>query len=103
MTAPCRAAGVKLVFGSYDGGNDESFTHLHGAAMNDGRMIEPEELRKISGAANYDGLVDDAVTALMGSFDAGPFFLRGAVIIDFDACTITDEKNAGVVFGDKAV
>jgi hypothetical protein len=103
MTAPCRAAGVKLVFGSYDGGNDESFTHVHGAAMNDGHTIGPDELRKMSRAADYDGLVDDAVSALMGSFGAGPFVLRGAVIIDFDACTITDEKNADVVFGDKAV
>jgi hypothetical protein len=103
MTAACRAAGVKRVFGSYDGGGDESFTHLHGAEMTDGRVIEPDELRKTAQAVDYDELVDDAVSALMGSFDAGEFVLRGAVIIDFDACTITDEKNADVVFGDKVV
>jgi hypothetical protein len=45
--------------------------------------------------------VENAVTALMGSFDAGEFILRGAVIIDFDVCTITDEKDAEVVFDDK--
>ena len=39
----------------------------------------------------------------MGTFDAGEFTVRGAVTIDFDSCTITDEKNADVVFGDKVV
>ncbi|HEY7302422.1 MAG TPA: hypothetical protein VH684_31380 [Xanthobacteraceae bacterium] len=103
MVAACRAAGVKRVFGSYDGGGDESFTHVHGAEMRDGRVIEPDELRKAAQAVDYDRLVDNAVSALMGTFDAGEFVLRGAVIIDFDACTITDEKNADVVFGDKVV
>jgi hypothetical protein len=71
--------------------------------MNDGRVIEPDELRKTAQAVDYDRLVDNAVSALMGAFDAGEFVLRGAVIIDFDACTITDEKNADVVFGEKVV
>jgi hypothetical protein len=47
--------------------------------------------------------VNNAVSALLGSFDAGEFVLRGAVIIDFHACTITDEKDADIVFGDKVV
>ena len=100
-TAVCRKAGVKRIFGSYDGGGDESFTHLHGAQMNDGRVIDPDELRKTVRAA--DELLDNAVSAIMGTFDAGEFALHGAVIIDFEACTITDEKNADVVFGDKVV
>lgn len=101
ITAACRAAGVKRVFGSYDGGGDESFTHLHGVEMSDGRVTDdPHEQPQ---AIDFDDLVETAVSALLGSFDAGEFLLRGAVIIDFDACTITDEKNADVVFGDKVV
>jgi hypothetical protein len=103
MVAACRMGGVKRVFGSYDGGGDESFTHLHGAEMADRRVIGPDELRKTVQAVDYDELVGQAVSALMGRFDAGEFVLRGAVIIDFDTCTITDEKNADVVFGDKVV
>jgi hypothetical protein len=101
IAAACRTGGVKRVFGSYDGGGDESFTHLHGAEMNDGRMIGPDELRETAQAVNCEELVNDAVSALMGRYDAGEFVLRGAVIIDLDACTITDEKNADIVFGDK--
>jgi hypothetical protein len=102
-TASCRTAGVKRVFASYDGGGDESFTHLHGAEMNDGRTVGPDELRKISKATNFDELVNDAVSALMGSFGAGEFVLRGAVVVDFETCTITDEKSPDIVFGDKVV
>ena len=50
---------------------------------------------------DYDELVENAVSALMGPYGEGPFTLQGVVIIDFDACTITDEKNANVVLGDK--
>jgi hypothetical protein len=45
-TAASRMGDVKRVFASYDGGGDENFTHLHGAEANDGRVIEPDELRK---------------------------------------------------------
>jgi hypothetical protein len=37
----------------------------------------------------------------MGTFDAGEFVVHGVLVIDFDACTITDEKNADVIFGNK--
>jgi hypothetical protein len=102
MTAACRAAGVKRVFGRYDGGNDESFTHFQGVEMSDGRVIEADELGKMSPAVDYQALVDDAVSAFMGSYGAGEFFLYGAVVIDFDTCTLTDEKNEDVVFGKNA-
>jgi hypothetical protein len=101
LTATCRALGVKRVFGSYDGGGDESFTYYHGLETSDGRLITEELLRKIAKDIDCPALVEDAVSALMGTFDAGAFILHGAVIIDFEACTITDEKDAGVVFGDK--
>jgi hypothetical protein len=101
LTATCRALGVKRVYGSYDGGGDESFTHYHGVEMRDSRMLSEELLRKVAEDIDGDRLVEDAVTVLMGHYGAGEFLLRGALIIDFGACTITDEKDAGVVFGDK--
>jgi hypothetical protein len=101
LTATCRALGVKRVFGSYDGGGDESFAYYHGMEMSDGRMITEEQLRKIAEDVDCHQLVGNAVFALMGIFDAGPFVLHGVVTIDFDACTITDEKNADVVLGGK--
>jgi hypothetical protein len=39
LAATCRALGVKRVFGSYNGGGDESFTHYHGVEMSDGHVI----------------------------------------------------------------
>jgi hypothetical protein len=101
LTSACRALGVKRVFGSYDGGGDESFTHYHGIEMRDSRVISEELLRKLAKDVDCHQLVEDAVSALMGSYGAGEFRLQGAVIIDFDACTVTDEKDADVVFGDK--
>jgi len=93
--AKFRAAGVKRVVGAYDGGGDESFTHLRSVEMNDGRVIFDVG----NWGLDYQGLIEDAASAIMGSFDAGEFMLRGVLTIDFDACTITDEKNADAVFG----
>jgi hypothetical protein len=99
QTATCRDRGVKRIFGRYDGGGDESFTYVLGIEMSDGRVIPA--------AAPHDGtegsaqLVENAVAALMGLYGEGPYTLHGVVIIDFDACTITDEGNADVVLGDK--
>jgi hypothetical protein len=101
LTAECRALGVKRVFGSYDGGGDESFTYFDGVEMSDGRVIKANSLGREARGIDCGQLVEDAVSALMGRFDAGPFILHGVVIVDFDACTITDEKNADVVLGDK--
>jgi hypothetical protein len=50
---------------------------------------------------DYAELVENAVSALMGTYDAGEFTLLGVVIIDLDAGMITDEKNIDVVLGDK--
>jgi hypothetical protein len=101
LAATCRSLGVKRVFGSYDGGNDESFTHLHGIEMSDSRIISKARLRGEAASVRCQELVQYAVSALMGRYDAGEFLLHGAVTIDCDACTITDETNADVVFGDK--
>ncbi|HKD27461.1 MAG TPA: hypothetical protein VKC66_16370 [Xanthobacteraceae bacterium] len=101
LTGPCRALGVKRVFGSYDGGGDESFTYFNGIEMSDGRAISAELLRGEAGGIDCERLVEDAAFALMGRFDAGNFQLHGVVIIDFDTCRITDERDADVVFGHK--
>jgi hypothetical protein len=97
LAATCKALGVKRVFGSYDGGGDESFTYFRGIEMHDGRMISRERLGDETAGVPCDELVENAVCALMGIFDAGEFHLYGAVTIDCDACTITDEKNRDVV------
>lgn len=91
-----RAAGVKRVLGGYDGGGDESFTHFRSVEMNDGRQLDYNGLERKG--LDYEALIDDAAAAIMGRFDAGEFTLRGALTIDFDACTITDEKDAAIVF-----
>jgi hypothetical protein len=101
LTARCRALGVKRVYGSYDGGNDESFTSFHGIMMRDGRVIAAELAREDTRGIDCDRLVENAAHALMGGFDAGNFQLHGVLTIDVDASTITDEKNADVVFGNK--
>jgi hypothetical protein len=99
MTATCRANGAKRVFGGYDGGGDESFTHFRSIEMSDGRVIPAEMIRAEASGMNCEQLIEDAAFALMGRFDAGEFVLRGALVIDFDACTITDESDVDVVFG----
>ena len=96
-TANFRALGVKRVIGTYDGGGDESFTYCQFAEMIDGRRVRFHGVQG-PGAA-FEGLIDDAATAIMGGFDAGEFILRGALTIDFEACTITDEKDRAIVVG----
>ncbi|MGO9546511.1 MAG: hypothetical protein ACLPPF_17165 [Rhodomicrobium sp.] len=98
MAAQCRTLSVKRIYGRYDGGGDESFTYLFGAEMNDGRKVAPDALPKGSGV-DFEQLFETAIFAIMGSYDAGEFVLRGAAIVDFAACTVTDERNADVVFG----
>jgi hypothetical protein len=99
LAETCRDLSVKRVFGSYDGGGDESFTHFQGVEMSDGRVLQAGS--SLDDEIDFDQLVEAAVSALMGGFDVGEFSLHGVVIIDVDACTITDEKNADVVLGNK--
>ncbi len=142
LASRCRALGVRRVFGSYDGGGDESFTDFRGVEMSDGRVVTAESLAIPDSASvratmirdgrlprareaqdrealaarilgreaetgearcldDFEGLVWNAAAALMGSFDAGEFLLHGVVTIDLNACTITDDRNADVVFGGK--
>lgn len=102
MTAKCRASGIRRVFGGYDGGGDESFARFRSIEMSDGRAISAElidEETEETKGIDCSQLIEHAAFALMGGHDAGEFLLRGALVIDFDACTITDEKDVDVVFG----
>ncbi len=99
MVAQFRAAGVRRVFGSYDGGGDESFTYFHYVEMKDGRQIDRSDLDENElDLVGLEALIEQATTALMGSYGAGEFSLFGALTIDVDACTITDEKDVATVF-----
>jgi hypothetical protein len=102
-TAKCRDNGIKRVFGAYDGGGDESFAHFRSIEMSDGRVISAEPIDEETKGINCSQLIEQAAFALMGRHDAGEFFLRGALVIDFHACTITDEKDFDVVFGEQDV
>jgi hypothetical protein len=99
ITAKCRGDGIKRVFGGYDGGGDESFVHLRSVEMTDGRTISAKLISEEKRAINFAQLVERAAFAFLGRHDAGEFVMRGALVIDFDACTITDEKDVDVVFG----
>lgn len=94
-----RGAGVKRIVGTYDGGGDESFTCFQFMEMNDGRRIDVNEIAQV-GLEQFglEDLIYEAAAALMGKYDAGEFILQGALTVDVDACTITDEKDAATVF-----
>jgi hypothetical protein len=91
--ATLRSTGVARVHGRYHGGSDESFTDAGLVEMRDGRQLMGQ-------GGSVRGLVESAVDALMGHYGAGPFELYGAVVIDCDACTITDVKDQAITFGD---
>jgi hypothetical protein len=151
LAEQCRTLGVKYVLGSYQGGNDEGFTHFHAVILIDGSRVErPTPLHKICDpqtiksveladgqqseapgtylwglnellvrainlrdgrrierpsdlptGIDFDELVDNAVTALMGNWGAGSYELYGAVTIDINAQTITDEEDRASVFAAK--
>jgi hypothetical protein len=102
VAAHCRRLGYVRAFGRYDGDGDGQFTSCEAIVARDGARLEGPALRPDSAGVDGGRLVEQAVAALMGRFDAGPFLLRGAVGIDFDACTITDEQDPDIVFPEAA-
>jgi hypothetical protein len=119
--AAFRAAGVRRVLIRYDGGNDEGFTHFEAFEMADGRRLT----RRDAGASTvvrtaiqatgdkpdtsgfkkygYLEILDDAAVALLGpGFGTGPFEMFGAITVDCEACTITDEKDPSRAFPEDA-
>jgi hypothetical protein len=92
-----RELGVKRFFARYDGGNDEDFVHFIGVEMTNGQKLARDEAKFPS----VEAIANSAVTALMGGgFGTGPFEVFGAITIDCEACTITDEKDTNLVFID---
>jgi hypothetical protein len=116
--AALRANGVRRLFIRYDGGNDEGFTHFDALEMTDGRRLtrESAEAVKAVGAASqavfgasadiasfekygYLETLNDAAIAFVGpGFGTGPFEMFGAITVDCEACTLTDEKDPARAF-----
>ena len=115
--AAFRAAGVGRVLIRYDGGNDEGFTHFEALEMADGSRLTSQDARAsdIVRAAieatgdksdthslekyGYLEILDDAVAAFLGpGFGTGPYEMFGAITVDCEACTITDEKDPSRAF-----
>jgi hypothetical protein len=94
-----RNMGVRRVFGAYDGGNDESFAHPRGIEMRNGEWISAERAQALLSHERLEALIEHAANVIMGRHDAGPFVLRGALAIDVEACTITDERDSDKEFG----
>lgn len=115
--AAFREAGVRRILLRYDGGNDEGFTHFEAFEMADARRLtrESREAQNVVAAAARtlgDGqatwafkeighldLLDDAAIAFLGpGFGTGPYEMYGAITIDLEACTMTDESDASRAF-----
>ncbi len=115
--AALRSHGVNKVFVSYDGGNDEGFARLESLELG-GRQVtrsDPEAKAAINAAsvaacgreADADmferfgdvEFADDAAIAFVGpGFGTGPYEMVGAIIIDCEACTLTDVKDRHEIF-----
>ncbi len=119
--AAFRAAGVRKVLMRYDGGNDEGFTHFEALEMADGRRLTRQDptARDVIRAAikakgdkvDTDGfekygdldILDDAAVAFLGpGFGTGTYEMFGAITIDCEGCTITDEKDPNRAFPEDA-
>jgi len=115
--AAFRAAGVRRVLVRYDGGNDEGFTHLDALEMADGSCLtvqdaQTRDLVRVAIEATGDKpntndfekyryleILDDVAVAFLGpGFGTGPYEMFGAITIDCEACTITDEKDPSRAF-----
>lgn len=111
--AALRENGVRKLLLRYDGGNDEGFTHFEALEMADGRRLtkgDAEAVKAIGAAVKaidgdsgdtadfetygYLEMLDDAAIAFLGpGFGTGPFEMYGAITIDCEACTMTDEAD----------
>jgi hypothetical protein len=120
--AAFRAAGVRRVLMRYDGGNDEGFTHFEALEMADGRRLTRQDARVRDfvrapveatggGTADLDDfekfgyldILDDAAVAFLGpGFGTGSYEMFGAITIDCEDCTLTDEKDPSRTFPEDA-
>jgi hypothetical protein len=119
--AAFRTAGVRRVLIRYDGGNDEGFTHFEALEMADGSCLTRQDagvhdlVRAATEAMGdkvylddfekhgYLDMLDDAAVAFLGpGFGTGPYEMFGAITIDCEACTMTDEKDPDRTFPSEA-
>lgn len=119
--AAFRAVGVRRVLMHYDGGNDEGFVHFDAFEMADGRRLAwkddgaSEVARRAAEAAGHtadvsvfqdyghlDILLDAAIAFLGPGFGTGPYEMFGAITIDCEACTLTDETDPSRTHPDQA-
>jgi hypothetical protein len=115
--AAFRSGGVRRVLIRYDGGNDEGFTHFEELEMADGRRLTKQDpaardlirhaVEATGDRANLDDfekhgyldILDDAAVAFLGpGFGTGPYEMFGAITVDCEACTMTDEKDPDRTF-----
>jgi hypothetical protein len=115
--AAFRAAGVRRVLIRYDGGNDEGFTHFEALELADGSRLTRQDARArdvVRAAIEATGdklqtnefekygyleILADAVVAFLGpGFGTGEYEMFGAITVDCEACTITDEKDPSRAF-----
>jgi hypothetical protein len=119
--AAFRSAGVRQILLRYDGGSDEGFTHFEALEMADGSRLTRQDpmardviratLETTGDLADLDGLekygyldiLDDAAVAFLGpGYGTGPYEMFGAITIDCEGCTITDEKDPNRAFPEGA-
>jgi hypothetical protein len=94
----CREHGIRQIVGHYEGGNDESFTHLDAIIMKDQSYVAGKNLQNFSiKGFNPDGWIWTAATAIMGRYDAGEGTIRGQLTIDIEAMQIIDSNDFNLV------
>ncbi|RTL73234.1 MAG: hypothetical protein EKK41_00630 [Hyphomicrobiales bacterium] len=110
--AAFRALGVSRVLMRYDGGNDEGFIHFEAFELADGRRLawkeegasevarraveaagRPANDRAFEDYGHLEILVDAAIAFMGPGFGTGPYEMFGAITIDCEACTLTDETD----------
>ncbi|MDX2203939.1 MAG: hypothetical protein NW223_14400 [Hyphomicrobiaceae bacterium] len=122
VTQAMRQAGIARAYCRYDGGNDEGFAWLDHFVTTAGERRTAEDLaddllqtdlvdKLIAADAVFqhtgskrrdhligaitDGLATECAVQLLGySYGTGPYYLYGAFVVDFAACTITDDPKA---------
>jgi hypothetical protein len=81
LASRCRILGVRRVFGSYDGGGDESFTDFRGVEMSDGSVVTAESLgipdtASFRAAMLREGRLPDASEEVQRRADLAAIILR---------------------------
>lgn len=119
-----RAAGVRRIFCSYDGGNDEGFATPDAIETADGvvealalagplgdagvleKLYAAEVIRRLSAAFPQPPsdlcvlrwVCDEWAAMLLGDgYGGGGYSMYGTFTVDLERCTISDDRDAGAV------